>query len=92
MNQHEMTIIEEAQHIIGGDRKATYGDASEEFKRVAAIWSAILRVPITPKQYAMCMIGLKLARLANTADHRDSWVDVIGYAALGGELPPEVKE
>ena len=32
------------------------------------------------------MIGVKLARLAETLDHDDSWVDIIGYAALGGEI------
>ena len=32
------------------------------------------------------MIGLKLARLAEDMHKDDSWVDIIGYAALGGEI------
>jgi len=41
---------------------------------------------ITPEQVVACMIGLKLARLAEDATKDDSWVDIIGYAALGGEI------
>ena len=32
------------------------------------------------------MVGLKLARLAEDMTNEDSWVDIIGYAALGGEI------
>ena len=32
------------------------------------------------------MIGVKLARLAESIGHDDSWIDIIGYAALGGEI------
>jgi hypothetical protein len=35
-----------------------------------------------------CMIGVKLARLSNTShmNSDDTWTDIIGYAALGGEI------
>ena len=39
-----------------------------------------------------CMIGVKLARLAETMEHDDSWKDIIGYAALGGEIVNHEKE
>jgi len=32
-----------------------------------------------------CMIAVKLSRLIETPDHEDSWIDICGYAALGGE-------
>jgi len=32
------------------------------------------------------MIWTKIARLLETPGHVDSWVDICGYAALGGEL------
>jgi hypothetical protein len=32
------------------------------------------------------MVGLKLARLTEDMTKDDSWVDIIGYAALGGEI------
>jgi hypothetical protein len=36
----------------------------------------------------LCMIDLKLARLGNDPMHRDSMIDVIGYAALLPEVAP----
>jgi hypothetical protein len=32
------------------------------------------------------MCWLKMCRLMNGLSHEDSWVDLAGYAALGGEL------
>ena len=44
-----------------------------------------LKEPITPEDAVACMIGVKIARLAEDINKDDSWIDVIGYAALGGE-------
>lgn len=41
---------------------------------------------ITPEEVVACMIGVKVARLAEDISKDDSWTDVIGYAALGGEI------
>ena len=78
-------FIEKSARLISGQRADDYGDATKNFTRVAKIWSSILDVDVTPEQVASCMIGLKLARLSNQKGHEDSWVDIIGYAALGGE-------
>ena len=43
---------------------------------------------ITPAEVVLCMIDLKLTRLAHDPAHRDSLVDVIGYAALLAEVRP----
>lgn len=32
------------------------------------------------------MIAMKLSRLVQTPGHRDSWLDIAGYAALGHEI------
>ena len=44
------------------------------------------RVPETPAQVVLCLLDLKLARLAHDPTHEDSAVDVCGYAALLREL------
>jgi hypothetical protein len=31
------------------------------------------------------MIAVKLSRLIETPGHEDSWLDICGYSALGGE-------
>ena len=37
-------------------------------------------------QVALCLIDLKLARLAHQPDHLDSMVDIAGYAAVLREV------
>ena len=68
------------------ERRDDYGDPAEQFKAIADRWSITLGTPITPEQVALCMIDLKLARLAYDPGHVDSVVDVIGYAALLREV------
>ncbi len=68
------------------ERRDDYGDPAEQFRAIADRWSITLGMPITPSQVALCMIDLKLARLAYDPRHVDSMVDVIGYAALLREV------
>tara|TARA_E500000075_G_scaffold33684_1_gene30084 strand:- start:1637 stop:1915 length:279 start_codon:yes stop_codon:yes gene_type:complete len=79
-------FLNKAEELINGPRAKEYGPAKFNHERIATIWSVILGRCITPEQVAACMIGLKLARLAEDATKDDSWVDIIGYAALGGEI------
>ena len=78
-------ILEDAAGVIA-DRRATYGDPATSMATVAARWSVTLDRPVTPAEVMLCMIDLKLARLAHDPTHRDSLVDVIGYAALLSEV------
>lgn len=64
------------------ERRDDYGAPAEQFRAIADRWSITLGTPITPSQVALCMIDLKLVRLAYDPGHVDSMVDVIGYAAL----------
>lgn len=80
------SVIGEAADIISGERAAAYGDAAEDFGRIAAMWSAILGVEVPTEKVAMMMVAVKLSRLSQSPAHRDSWVDVIGYAGLGAEV------
>lgn len=68
------------------ERRDDYGDPAEQFRAIADRWSITLGMPITPAQVALCMIDLKLVRLAYDPGHVDSLVDVIGYAALLKEV------
>jgi len=46
----------------------------------------LLGVTIKPAQVALLMAALKLVRLAEDPLHRDSAVDLSGYAALAHEV------
>ena len=68
------------------ERAGAYGPPAASMASIAARWSVTLGRPVTPQQVVLCMIDLKLARLAHDPSHRDSLVDVIGYAALLPEV------
>ena len=79
-------FLKTAEELINRPRAKEYGPARKNHERIAKIWSIILKQEITPEQVVACMVGLKLARLSEDITKDDSWVDIIGYAALGGEF------
>lgn len=79
-------LLDEAGALIDGQRAKDYGDAAENFARIAHGWTEILGVPVTSVQVALCMDWLKTCRLITSPHHRDSWIDKLGYSALGGEV------
>ena len=79
-------FLKTEEQLINGPRAKEYGPARKNHERIAQIWSIILEQDITPEQVVACMVGLKLARLSEDMTKDDSWVDIIGYAALGGEI------
>jgi hypothetical protein len=81
----EEKLLREAASVLINRRKQ-YGPASVLLDGVARRWSITLGHPVTPAQVVLCMIDLKLARLAVNSRHRDSAIDVAGYAALLAEL------
>ena len=81
-------ILQEAETLINGDRAKDYGDAYVNHKRIADMWSVVFGKDVTVRQVILCMIAMKVARLVHDSKE-DSWVDVCGYAALGGELDAE---
>jgi len=78
-------VLAAADKLINGDRQANYGPPQENFARIAAGWSVILKTDVTPEQVALCMAWLKLARLVN-GPHDDSYIDGAAYMALAAEL------
>jgi hypothetical protein len=78
-------ILQQAIDLTMGDRNEQNGDPFENHQRIAKIWSVILHQEVEPYQVALCMAGLKLARLAyNPLD--DSFIDGAAYLAIAGEI------
>lgn len=84
--KYTRTGILEAAKLTCADRDSTYGGAAQNFQNVADCWQIILGHPVTDTQVALCMIALKLVRASYNPKHTDSWIDLAGYAALGGEI------
>lgn len=78
-------ILDHAAQVLEA-RAESYGPAAASLHAIAARWSLTLGRPVTPAQVVLCMIDLKLARLTHDPAHHDSLIDVIGYAALLGEV------
>lgn len=76
------SIFDEAKAIIYGDREKTYGNPAANLERIATIWSVIFGHPVTIDQVCLAMAGVKIARLVNAPNHRDSQVDACGYMGL----------
>lgn len=80
------TILEEANKLIYGQRQQDYGKAKDNCENIAKLWSVILGTTVTAEQVCLCMIQVKAARLINTPDHHDSWVDIAGYVGVKGKI------
>jgi hypothetical protein len=78
--------LEKALDIIQGDRHNEYGPAQDHFREAAVVWSLVLKKEVTAAQVILCLAALKLIRLSTKNNHKDSWVDLAGYAALGNEV------
>jgi hypothetical protein len=89
---NRLEVLDAAGSAIAGPRQDDYGPPSENFQRIADMWTVILGpqlnggASINATDVALMMAAVKLARLVATPSHTDSWVDLAGYAALGSEL------
>ena len=82
------TLLQQAHEIIHGDREQTYGDPGKNLRTIASYWSIHLthttgeKITLTPEDVCGMMILLKQARLGSNPLHRDSLMDIAGYAGL----------
>ena len=67
-------------------RRNEYGEPEDLFANVAVRWSQVLGIRVTPVQVALCLVDLKMARLAHNPKHLDSLIDVAGYVACAHEV------
>jgi hypothetical protein len=79
------TYIDEALAVVRSNRENVYGRPDQNFRAIAALWSAWLtvrlrhEVQLDPADVGHLMILMKEARIANQPAHRDSHVDIAGY-------------
>lgn len=74
---------------VVAERQRAYGHPSDNLGRTAALWDAYLSGldrQLEAADVAAMMVLLKVARLAFTPVHVDSWVDIQGYARCGLEV------
>lgn len=79
------TILEEAIKCVTRDRNLEYDVPENNFGKISGLWTSYLGVPISPKDVALIMVLLKVAR-AHSSDKADNYIDIAGYAACAGEV------
>src|SRR5579875_3635144 len=75
-------VDDEAWRLVYGDRGQSYGNPTGDFGRTAQMWTALLdnKVEVNALDVAKLMVSLKLSRLVHKPTHRDSIIDIVGYA------------
>lgn len=79
-------ILDTAAAAVLVNRAAVYSPPEQSFGQIAALWSAYMGAEYTPIDVAIFMALVKVARIKAMNGHEDSWVDLAGYAACGGEI------
>lgn len=85
-------ILESAANCTLRDRDNVYGSPEDNFQVVADFWTTLFGPLLKPgariQAYHVALAEdlLKTARLMQTPDHEDGWVDKAGYSACGGEV------
>lgn len=75
-----VSVLREADGLIFGPRRGSYGHPLDDFSRTGRMWGAILGLaePVTAEQVGLCMVAVKISRECN-APKRDNRVDGAGY-------------
>jgi ribosomal protein L37AE/L43A len=76
-----MSILEEADKIINGDRATSYGNPLDMCNKIALFWEGIIGKRISAEDVALMMILLKVARETNKHS-KDNILDIAGYAGV----------
>jgi hypothetical protein len=87
-----LTLLEQfdaAYANVTADRRDIYGDPHDTYRRIAAMRSIVDECPDAQVREILGMIVTKVARLVQSPEHLDSWVDVAGYSRCGVMLLSE---
>lgn len=80
-----LDTLKAAAECVCGSREEDYGSPEDNFSVIAALWTAYTGTDVTPKDVAMMMALLKIAR-AKAGSKPDTYIDLAGYAACGAEI------
>lgn len=90
-------ILDLAKKCVCGQREQDYGTPESNFQLIADLWNDYLKkerssIVVDAMDVSMMMALMKIARIRNGGGSGDSFVDLAGYAACGGEIWHSNKE
>ena len=78
-------LLDECAQILS-QRGSIYGSSKSNHERISELWSAYYGSYISPMQVSIMQLLVKVSRLSETPNHKDSVKDIIGYAVIYQEL------
>lgn len=83
--------LDQAKEYVSKDRNSAYGEPEDNFQNIANLWNAHLLAKgvdakLVPTDVAIMNSLIKVARLSTNPTHKDSWIDLAGYAACGAGI------
>lgn len=97
-NQQRDASLRNALSLINGERCDQYGAPEDSFKIIGEFWEVYDKYrrklkpgPESPKDVALKMALLKIARTLGQEDTPDNYDDAAGYIGIAGDLVREVK-
>jgi hypothetical protein len=87
------SLNQQAHELINGQRQQDYGDKLQNFSQIAMgitmVLAPKLSAAVTADEVALIMMQVKIARLSKSPAHKDSIVDIAGYAGCMDALQEE---
>ena len=77
---------------MSGKRHHEYGDKKTNHNNIAKLWSAYLGIDLNAHDVAILMLLLKIARTKSGNPTEDTYIDMVGYSAIAGEVCENNKE
>jgi hypothetical protein len=68
---------------VTADRRDIYGEPQDTYRRISRMRAVVDECADPEIREILGMIVTKVARLIQTPDHLDSWVDIAGYGRCG---------
>ena len=79
-------ILRKASEMVEGDKNKEHGEMGENHRNISTLWSAYLGIDITPRQAAVMMALLKIARTKSGSRNGDDYMDGAAYMGIAGQL------
>jgi hypothetical protein len=81
--------LQSADKCVCSDRDQQYGSPCVNFTKIAQLWSIHKGIEFSPKDVAVMMALVKIARISSGQAKSDNWIDGCGYLSIGCELESE---
>ena len=77
---------------MSGKREQEYGNKKINHDNIPVLWSAYLGTKLSAHDVAILMLLLKIARTKSGNPTEDTYIDMVGYSAIAGEVCENNKE